>query len=192
MQMSEAETITVDEYFKLERLSEEKHEYLNGEVFAMAGFSVCHNMIVANVIVTMGIALDGTDCQVFPSGIKVELDPGKHYVYPDVSVVCGKVETVEGRNDAITNPKIVFEILSESTKDYDRASKFKAYRKLLSLTDYILIDQYCVSVEHHRKQGPGQWVMREYESLQDILVLEEFGISLPLSQIYRRVDFENG
>ena len=190
MQMSKPETISVDEYFELERTSEEKHEYFNGEIFAMTGASVRHNVIVSNVIVSMGNALDGTDCQVFPSDIKVELDLDKHYVYPDVSVVCGRVETVEGRNDAITNPKIVFEILSESTKDYDRASKFKAYRKLSSLADYILIDQYSVSVEHYRKHGPGHWVLREYEKLQDILVFEDFEISLPLSQIYRRVDFE--
>ncbi len=189
MQMTKPQTISAEEYFELERTSETKHEYLHGEVFAMTGASVRHNLIVSHVIGALDRALGETDCEIFPSDIKVELEFDKHYVYPDVSVVCEQIETAKRRNDAITNPKIVFEVLSESTKDYDRGTKFAAYRKLPSLTDFIVIDQYSVLVEHHRKQGPGRWVMHEYESLQDSLLFEDLQVSVSLEKIYRNLKF---
>ena len=106
----------------------------------MTGASVVHNLIVANVVSAFVSGFGGKTCFVFPSDIKVGIDFDKHYVYPDVSVVCGKIETEDGRSEVIANPKIVVEVLSESTRDYDRSSKFKSYRKLSSLTDFITID----------------------------------------------------
>ena len=101
----------------------------------------------------MGNALKGKDCFIFSSDMRVELDEAKHFVYPDISIVCGTVEKMKGRNDTITNPKVVVEVLSDSTKDYDRGSKFKAYRHIPSLTDYGTVDQKTICVEHHRKQA---------------------------------------
>ena len=189
MPLTKPQMITVEEYFELERTSETKHQYFNGEVFAMTGASVRHNLLVSHVIGVLDNALGKNDSEVFPSDIKLELEFDKHYVYPDVSVVCGEIELAEGRNDTIKNPKIIFEVLSESTKDYDKGSKFTAYRKLPSMTDFVAINQDAVSVEHHRKQGPGRWVMQEYESLQDSLFFEELKISVSLEKIYHNMIF---
>ncbi len=190
--MTEPKTISAEEYFEFERGSETKHEYKCGEVFAMTGASVVHNLIVANVVSAFRIGLRGKNCFVFPSDIKVGIDFDKHYVYPDVSVVCGKIETEDGRSEVIANPKIVVEVLSESTRDYDRSSKFKSYRKLSSLTDFITIDQYATSVEHHYKKERGFWIMREYENIGEILTIEDLDIAIPLSEIYEQVEIARG
>ena len=189
MQMTKPGGISAEQYFELERTSETKSEYFRGDVFAMTGASVRHNMIVSNVIAALANAFAGMDCHVFPSDIKVEVDPDRHYAYPDASVVCGEIQTPEDRNDAISNPVVIVEVLSASTADYDRGSKFKAYRKLASLNHFITIDQYSVSVEHHRKESPGNWNMRELESIDGTLHFEDFGISVPLDKIYYHIKF---
>ena len=182
--------MSVDEYLETEPTSDFKREFFHGEVFAMTGASITHNMIASNMFLSLGSALRGKDCFIFSSDMRVELDEAKHFVYPDISIVCGAVEKTKGRNDTITNPKVVVEVLSDSTKDYDRGSKFKAYRNLPSLTDYVIVDQKTTSVEHHRKQAEGRWIMCEYERREDSLVIEDLEIVVPLSEIYYRVNVE--
>ncbi len=190
MEWQEKKTISADEYFRIESDSETKSEFYHGEVFAVTGSSFYHNAIVANVVAAMKSALQGKDCFVLPSDIKVELEYDGHYAYPDVAAVCGEVKMAKGRNDTLANPKIIMEVLSKSTRDYDKGTKFTAYRKLASLTDFIAVDQYAVSVEHYRKEGPGRWVLVEYESTRDSLILSDYEIAVPLSSIYDRVKTE--
>ena len=178
-------------YFELEAASETKHEYHHGEIFDMTGASARHNLIASNLITLLNNALGKTSCFVFPGDIKVEVDPGAHYTYPDVSVVCGEVAFAGGRDDVIVNPVVIVEVLSRSTADYDRGSKFKAYRKLAGLRDYLLVDQYRVSVEHFSTDGGGTWSLAEYEDRSDRVTISSVGVDLSLAEIYHRIDIED-
>lgn len=175
-------------YFELEAASETKHEYHRGEIFDMTGASARHNLIASNLITLLNNALGETDCFVFPGDIKVEVEPGEHYTYPDVSVLCGEVAFAAGRDDVIANPVVIVEVLSRSTEDYDRGSKFKAYRKLASLRDYLLVDQYSVSVEHFSTDGGGTWHLAEYEDRSDRLTIRSVAVELSLAEVYHRIE----
>ncbi|MCP4348323.1 MAG: Uma2 family endonuclease [Desulfobacterales bacterium] len=179
--------IAPEEYFQMEEVSEYKSEYYHGETFAMSGASVNHNLIISDVITSLNTALRKTNCLVFPSDIKVELDRGEHYVYPDVSIVCGDIRYGADRKDIITNPVVIIEVLSESTKDYDRGTKFKAYRKISSLRDYILIDQYNHHVEYFFKNESGQWILEEFHDTNDSFIIRSVNVELSLDNIYYRV-----
>lgn len=179
--------ISAEDYFEMEETAFEKSEYYHGEIFVMSGASVNHNLIVMNTGSALHVKLSDAGCLVFPSDIKVELDPGRHYAYPDISVVCGEIAYGAGRNDIITNPKVIVEILSESTRDYDRGGKFAAYRELPSLTDYILIEQYRVLIEHFSRKSSELWEMRIYRSQDDMLDIDSMGLSLPLRDIYKNI-----
>ncbi|MEE4359106.1 MAG: Uma2 family endonuclease [Desulfococcaceae bacterium] len=181
--------ISAEEYFAMEETAFEKSEYYHGEIFAMSGASIHHNLIVANTIIAVGNALKDS-CFVFPSDIKVELDPGHHYAYPDISLVCGDIAFGQGRNDIITNPKVIIEVLSESTRNYDRGNKFAAYRQIQSLSDYILIDQYRVLAEHFTCKSRDNWELKICRSAKDILVLDSVGISLALKDVYKNIPLE--
>jgi Uma2 family endonuclease len=188
MSTAEQPRLSVADYFRAEESAEIKHEFHHGELFAMSGASAIHNLIVSNLITRLNNALEDRDCFVFPGDIKVEVDPAKHYAYPDVSVVCGEIEFARNRNDVIANPTVVFEVLSRSTSDYDRGGKFRAYRRIGSLRDYILVDQYTVSVEHFHRETDGRWVLSDHEGEGSALRIGSLGVELPLSRIYHRVD----
>jgi Uma2 family endonuclease len=170
----------------LENLAEYKSEYYHGEIFAMSGASFNHNTIAVNLIHALHSARKKS-CRVFSSDMKVQLEKDKHYAYPDVSIVCGHIEFVENRDDMIANPTVIIEILSESTKDYDRGSKFMAYRKIRSLKEYILVDQYSVHVEHFHKTQHGFRTLKEFEHLEDELMIESADMILTLESIYSDV-----
>lgn len=178
--------ITPEEYFEMEEAAEYKSEYYYGEIFAMSA-SVNHNLIVSDVITFLNTALRETHCLVFPSNIKVELVKAEHYAYPDVSVVCGDIRYGADRQDIITNPVVIIEVLSESTKDYDRGTKFRAYRKISSLRDYILIDQYTCHVEYFFKNESGLWTLEEFQNLNDSFMIRSVKVELSLDAIYYRV-----
>lgn len=188
MTAAEQPRLSVAEYFRAEETAEIKHEFYHGELFAMTGASAAHNLIVSNLITRLNIALEGRDCFVFSGDMKVEVDPGKHYAYPDVSVVCGDVQFVPNRNDVIANPTAIFEVLSPSTSDYDRGGKFRAYRRIASLRDYLLVDQYTVSVEHFHRGTDGRWSLSDHEGEGSVLRIGSLGVELPLSRVYHRVD----
>ncbi|MEX1366728.1 MAG: Uma2 family endonuclease [Nannocystaceae bacterium] len=147
-------TMSASEYLAWERLQLERHEYLRGEVFAMAGGSPRHNALSAAVIRDLGLAVRGSDCRVLTSDQRIVVWPGEHYVYADASLVCGAFELAEGTSDVLANPRIVFEVLSKSTEAYDRGDKWAAYRRLPSLVEYVLVSQAVSRVEHfHREQA---------------------------------------
>lgn len=154
----------------------------------MTGASIAHNLIVSNIITVLNNSLSDSRCFVFPGDIKVQADFGLHYTYPDVSVVCNDIEFFENRNDTIVNPVVIFEVLSQSTKDYDRGSKFKAYRKIKSLKDYVLVDQYSIFIEHFYKNDSGFWILNEFEKVSDSLNIRSLNIDICLSKIYHRID----
>jgi Uma2 family endonuclease len=148
------------DYLAWEREQLDKHQYLDGEVFAMAGGSPRHNRLASRTIVSLEAALAGTQCGTFPSDQKVHIPATGNYVYPDVSVVCGPVSLHPGTNDVIENPRIVVEVLSKSTADHDRGRKWDDYQSLASLTDYVLVSQRTPHIEHYARNDDGSWTYR--------------------------------
>jgi Uma2 family endonuclease len=181
---------TPEEYLLLEETAVEKHEYYQGEIFAMSGGSLVHNQIVRNALTAIDSALRKSQCQVFPSDLKVQIEANTLFTYPDLSIVCGPVELWNNRNDAITNPSVIIEVLSPSTSGYDHGEKFKLYRDIPSLKEYILIASTEIMVERYLKQSDHFWNYFETKNLENDFVVETIGFSCPLSEIYRDVSFD--
>jgi Uma2 family endonuclease len=181
--------LTPLEYLTRERKAETKSEYLRGEVFAMSGASREHNLIAGNVAGELRQQLRDRKCEVYQSDMRVKVAPTGLYTYPDVTVACGEPEFEDAEVDTLLNPKVLVEVLSPSTADYDRGGKFTHYRRLPSLQEYVLISQDRPLVEHYVRQGQDEWLLTEVSSLQDALVLPTIDCRLPLSEIYLKVSF---
>lgn len=176
--------LSPEDYLVLERAAEHKSEYADGEAMAMAGASYVHNLIVANVVGALWGRLRGTPCAVMPSDLKVKTS-SKIY-YPDVTVLCGEPRFLDDEQDVLLNPTLIVEVLSESTKNFDRGEKFMRYRLVDSLQDYVLVAQDETHVEHFRRDKE-LWVLAETRDPEDRLVLESIGCKLPLADVYDRV-----
>ena len=185
----ERRNFTVEEYLQMEEYSNLKHEYYMGEIFAMSGAKPDHNTIVVNLIIALGMKLRGSSCQVFNGDQRVHIEETGLFTYPDASLVCG--EPVFWKNDEmnLTNPVVIVEVLSPSTKGYDRGKKFSLYKRLKSIQEYVLIDSHCVFVEQWVKPPGGDWIARKYDRLDDQFVIEKAAVSLSLADIYDKVRF---
>lgn len=181
---------TPEEYLTLEESAEYRSEYYQGEIFAMSGGSANHNRIAGNVYMSLRERLEGKSCEAFITDMRLLVKKNGLYTYPDVMVICGQLKYVKGRTDTVTNPVLIVEVLSESTQAYDRGAKFELYRALETLQDYVLIDQARVYVEYFHKLADGRWVLTELSQIEAVLALESVGVELPLSQVYRRVEWE--
>jgi len=181
--------INPEEYLALEREAESKSEYYAGEVFALAGASLRHNLIAGNVLAGLHFQLKGSDCQGHPSDLRVKVPQIPYYTYPDVSVVCGQPQLEDEHRDNLLNPILIVKILSRSTERHDRTSKFESYRRIETLRDYVLIAQDSYRVEHYRKQPDGSWIFSETTDANLNLKLPSIACELALSDIYARVDF---
>ncbi|MEM9454917.1 MAG: Uma2 family endonuclease [Myxococcota bacterium] len=155
-EMSEAE------YLAFERASLEKHEYVDGEVFAMSGGTGEHAAIAANLIRELGNAVFGRGCRVHTSDMRIKIPETPSYVYPDASVVCTRPEYPDDTRDTLTNPQLVVEVLSDSTEAYDRGEKFASYQKIASLSCYVLASQTKARLEVFTRQDDGGWLLRAY------------------------------
>jgi Uma2 family endonuclease len=179
--------VSVEEYLALERRSETKSEYLNGEIFAMAGASRLHNRIVLN----LGISLDGQlknrGCEIFVSEMRVSIPSADLITYSDVVVSCRNPRFADEGADTLLNPTLIIEVLSPSTESYDRGKKFASYRTLSSLAEYLLLAQDQVSAEHYVKQSNGGWLLTEANRVEDVLDLPSIGCTLALRDVYDRV-----
>lgn len=175
------------EYFALEEQAETKSEYHQGEIIAQAGATVNHNRIALNTANAIVNTLTGTPCETFVADLRVWIEKRDRYVYPDVMVICGDPSFVEGRTDTITNPKVIIEVLSESTEHYDRNSKFHAYWTLAGFEEYVLIDQSQMRVEYFRRMSDKEWLLRVLTKPEDILFFESVGVEITLNKIYRNV-----
>lgn len=180
--------VTEEEYIERERRSETKHELIHGVIVAMAGASPRHNAIAANVIAALGVALRGGPCRVLTSDQRVHVDETGLYTYPDVTVVCDKPRFHPKFRDTLMNPKAIVEVLSDSTEAYDREAKFAHYRKLPSLTEYLLVAQSGKQVEHYHRLETGQWLFTEYKGDGARVPLPALGVELPLAEIYEGVE----
>ncbi|MBX3125177.1 MAG: Uma2 family endonuclease [Polyangiaceae bacterium] len=152
-----AARLSAAEFLAWERLQEARHEFHHGEVFAMAGGSLRHNAVAAALIRDLGVALRGGSYRVLTSDQRIAAPPGDRYAYPDVAVVCGRVELEAGTTDVLLNPSVIVEVLSKATEAYDRGAKWEGYRGLPSVQDYLLVSQGEAHIEHFQRQPDGSW-----------------------------------
>jgi Uma2 family endonuclease len=176
---------TLDDYFSLQRGVELKLEYFNGEIYAMAGGSANHNRVSRNVLSIFVAAPSSSPWEAFGSDMRIGTPSGL-YTYPDVSIVCG--ERVNGRAETISNPVVLVEVLSDSTRDYDRGEKYELYRSISTLQHYLLIEPGSVRVEHRWRGTEGIWMSEMKESLEATMHLAQVGIDLPLARVYAGVE----
>lgn len=183
---------TESEYLAREREAETKSEYFQGEIFAMAGGSPTHSIIANNVGAVLALALKKKPCVAFQSDMRVKIAAIRKYCYPDVSVVCGKPEYEKDVfGESLLNPTLIVEVMSPSSADYDRGTKFAHYRALPSLKEYALVDSECVSVEVFTKQSNGKWLLSEYKSLSESALLESIDGALPLVELYEKTEIQS-
>ena len=176
-----------DEYLALERAADEKSEYWGGHIYAMAGASREHNIIVSNVNTLLNNQLRDHPCEVYPSDMKVRALGRRRYLYPDVSVVCGEPVLEDDHGDVLVNPTVVVEVLSDSTERVDRGRKFDAYRAVDSLQAYVLIAQDTPLVHAYHRRPDGQWLFSAATALDETLRLPSIDCELPLAEVYRKV-----
>jgi Uma2 family endonuclease len=181
--------LTPEEYLRIERAAEWKSEFVDGEMFAMAGAAFRHNQIAANVIRELGNQLREGPCVVATPDQRVATDLRRHYTYPDV-VVCDPPQFVDDQLDTITNPSLIAEVLSESTEKYDRGAKFERYRAMPTLSDYLLVAQDRVHVELYTRQPHGEWLLREWNDASAEIDLAALGCRLRVGEIYAKVTFD--
>lgn len=182
--------ISPEHYLELERASELKHEYYKGEVYAMSGASLPHNDIFHNVYGALTFFLKGKGCKPYGSDLRIHIPQNTLYTYPDISIICGKPETSDSFRDNIINPSVIIKILSKSTKDYDRGTKFNLYRSIKTLKEYILIDSTSISVEIFTRQEDNSWILTEFKQLSDSFLISTISLTLHLKDIYEDVSFD--
>ena len=183
---------TPEDYLYLERSSEIRHEYLDGLVYAMAGESLDHSTICFNLAVHVGTQLIGKSCRGFSPNMKVRAGRGGLYAYPDLMIVCGEPSFDDEHGDVITNPTVIFEVLSRSTEAYDRGEKFLRYStEIETLRDYVLVSQDKPRIEHFSRQPDGTWPRTEVEGLTSALTVSSINCQIALADVYSRIVFDN-
>jgi Uma2 family endonuclease len=191
-------THTVEEYLALERQSEERHQYLDGQIYAMAGESLEHSTICFNLATTLGVQLRGKDCRGLSPNIKIYSDPPIKeqrttkgmFSYADVTVVCGEPLFHDEHRDVLLNPAVIIEVLSPTTEAFDRGEKFLRYRTHIeTMTDYVLVSQFRPLIEHFLRQAGGQWLYSSVGELESSLYLASIDCRLRLSEVYDRITF---
>jgi Uma2 family endonuclease len=180
---------TVEQYLAFERGSPTKHEYYDGNIYAMTGASRRHVLIVTNLISSLATRLRDRPCEVYGTDMRLKVRETGLYTYPDVAVACGEPQFEDREVDTLLNPQVVIEVLSKSTRDYDLSGKFEHYVNVASLGDYVLISQDDCHVEHRVRQSDNSWITSEHRRPDAVVVLSSIGCELPLSEIYRRIRF---
>jgi len=176
--------LTEEEYLSFEKASNTKHEYYQGEIFAMSGASRRHNIIFSNLFGQLAYNLKGKSCQPFGSDMRLYIPENTLYTYPDITIYCGDIKSADKDEDSSILPTVVIEILSPSTKEYDRGTKFKLYRGIPSLKEYILIDTEMMNVEIFTLTSDNTWQLNELKHLNDRLTIQTVDFTISLSDIY--------
>ncbi len=180
--------LTPEEYLALDREADRRSEYLNGEMFVMAGASPRHVLITSNIVGELRAVLTDRPCLVFSSDLRLKIEATGLYTYPDVMVACGEMRFADDQGDTLLNPCLVVEVLSKSTGNYDRGEKFAHYRSVKSVEDYLLVSQKRCHVELYSRQTDGRWVFSELDQLDDSVVLKSVDCRLKLREIYAKLE----
>src|SRR6267142_2137019 len=181
---------TPEEYLAFERKAENRNEYVNGEIFAVAGASRKHNLIVWNVSGELKQHLKGKSCEAYLSEMRVKAPAARSYVYPDIVVVCSEPQFEDSNFDTLLNPTMVVEVLSKSTESYNRLAKSAYYRTIDSLVEYLLVSQEEYRVEHYVKQADARWLLSDVRSLESVIELKSIDCSLALRDLYDRISID--
>ena len=179
--------LTVERYLAVEAESEVKHEYIDGEIFAMTGATLYHNRIAMNTAVALGNQMIDSDCWLYSSDMRVQINESR-YVYPDLCVVCGEAAT-DDNSTTLLNPIFIVEVTSPSSMAYDHVSKVEFYGALFSVEAYLILDQQRVFAELYSRAASG-WHLQQFSDLADVIPLDLLNCSLPLAQVYRGVGIE--
>jgi Uma2 family endonuclease len=179
---------TPAEYLAMEQAAHYKSEYFGGDIFAMSGGTADHSKIAGNFIHRFNELLETKPCDVFTSDMRLHVESDDLYTYPDLMVICGKLQFVERRNDTVTNPILIVEVLSESTRDYDRGAKFNSYKQIPSLQEYVLVESEFARVECYRREGD-KWTIETYDGLDAGARFESLSCEIPLRRIYHKVSW---
>jgi Uma2 family endonuclease len=182
-----APSVSPAEYLEAERLAATRSEYLTGRVFAMAGASERHNLVVANLIMELGRQLKGRPCRVYPSDMRLRVPATGLYTYPDVTVVCGTPQLEDEHLDTLLNPTMLIEVLSPATEQWDRGRKSEHYRRIDSLREYLLIRQDEPGIERYRRLDEREWILSEATDIEETIRLEAIDCVLALRDVYDRV-----
>ena len=183
---------TPDEYLTQEEVAEFRSEYRDGEIVSMTGGSINHNQIAGNVYAFLKFMLRKTDIKPYIGDLRLWIPRYRQYTYPDVFLIQGQPVFQERRTDTIINPCLIVEVLSKSTKDYDRTDKFRYYRSIAELQEYVLINQYRTEIEHYTKADGNSWLFRAYESSKDKIIFASINIEMTIEDIYEDVEFDLG
>jgi Uma2 family endonuclease len=181
--------LTPEEYLEIERKAEWKSEYFQGEMFAMAGASFAHVVIVGNLGRELGNRLEAGPCGVYSSELRLRVAPNGLYTYPDLMVICGEPQFADDRRDTVVNPVLIVEVLSESTEAYDRGKKFEQYRSLPSLREYLLVAQDAPRIEQWICQPDDHWLRAEASGRDASIRLASIDCVLPLAKIYNKIEW---
>ncbi len=183
---------TPDEYLAQEEVAEFRSEYRDGEIVSMTGASINHNQIAGNVYGFLKFMLRKTDIKPYIGDLRLWIPQYRQYTYPDVFLIQGQPVFQERRTDTITNPCLIVEVLSKSTKDYDRTDKFRYYRSIPQFQEYVLINQYKTEIEHYTKADGNSWIFRAYEVSLDKVVFASINLEMTVADIYENVEFDLG
>lgn len=181
---------SVENYLDFERIQTERHEFLDGGVYAMAGESPSHSSICFNLYTIVGSQLRGKRCRGFSPNMKVATNEKGLFSYPDLAIVCGEPKFHDEKSDVLTNPKVIFEVLSPSTEHYDRGEKFLRYvNGIESVTEYVLISQDKPFIEIFTKQQNGEWEKSEIEGLESVTNIGSIECRIALTELYDLIQF---
>ena len=181
--------ISEEEYLDCERAATEKHEYYRGEIFDRARCSIKHNIVCTNFMCEIGIRLKGTGYHIFNSNLRIHVPKNTFYTYPDISIFCEEPAVTDEETDTVTNPSVIIEILSELTRDYDMGEKFRRYRDIDSLQEYILVDSEKMYVEKYIRNPDNSWTVTEYKNIKDSVFISTIKFDFMLKDIYEGVIF---
>jgi Uma2 family endonuclease len=176
--------MSIEEYLAFENGSSEKHEYYQGEVFAMGGAKLTHNEIVMNTATTINQFLKGKTCKPYNSDQRIYIEKNTLFTYPDISIFCNSIITLNNDEMNAVNPSVIIAVLSPGTKDYNRGMKFKLYRDIDSLNEYILIDSESINVEVFAINPNGFWELREYKNIHETLLIQTIQMEIPVKSLY--------
>ena len=179
-----------DEYRELEETAEFRNEYRDGKIVQMSGGSINHSRIIRNLSRVLGNLLEGQPYELFHNDLRLWVPRYRRGTYPDVMVIEGEPVFNEGRSDEILNPMLVVEVLSKSTNNFDKDDKFRFYRSIPELREYVLVSQYEFLVEQYIKTDSNEWLFREYEGETAIVSFASVGVQMSMSEIYVKVVFE--
>jgi Uma2 family endonuclease len=181
---------SIEEYLEMEAAAIEKHEYYKGEIFAMSGAKMPHNKISSNLMISIGSKLKGKKCTPYGSDVRIHIASNTLFTYPDISIICGEPITLNNDEYNVLNPTVIIDILSASTKNYDRWEKFKLYRDITTLKEYILVDSESIHIEVFRLNESNHWELEEYNSVENTLWIKALNENILISEAYEGVKIE--